>query len=119
MDIISAADQLGIKVDKIESSNKIRQEKRYYIIVHLIREEKAYMGSHKESQSDPQEAKRLALQQLRKYGVQQNDVISFKGMEVTYCDVPTKSVLKGNKLEMQPIKNRWLLPEELEQLLTN
>jgi hypothetical protein len=115
-----SAQALGIKLDDVQESEGLKKEKRYCFIIHILRGKESYIGTTKEPHPDFKEAKRIAINRLKQQlkRIKKHDIISFKCLEFTYCDVPIDSVLKGMIYKMQPVSNRWMTPEEIEELVT-
>ena len=112
MDIKEMAAGLGIDL----TSQKIRTEKRYLVIVEVVHGKRKRVGANKYPNLDPLEAKKEALSCF-KFTIKHTDLISFRCLEIKYADVPIDTVLTGSTYEMQPIFSRWLAPEELKELL--
>jgi hypothetical protein len=119
MSIEDSALALGIEIDDVKNTKKLKKEKRYYVIVHILRGKKSFIGSTPFPNANIKIARKMALADLehRIKKVKKNDIVSIKCLEITYCDVPIDTVLKGVIYKMQPVSNRWMLPEEIEKLI--
>jgi hypothetical protein len=115
MNLENAAAALGIDLSDVQEDTIVHKEKRYHIIIHVLRGKHTFIGSNLVASKDIKIAKREAIKNLKTQldKVKKNDLVSVKALEVTYADVPIDTVLKGPTLSMQPITNRWLSPEEL------
>jgi hypothetical protein len=116
MSLEDAAAALGIELDEVSTEQKLKTEKRYCFIVHVLRGKKAFMGATPEPVTNIKKARRQALKHL--FGqvktMKKNDIVSFKCMEFVYSDVPIDTIVRGVIYKMQPVSNRWMTPEEIE-----
>jgi hypothetical protein len=119
MSLKDAANALGIQLDEVSDIEGLKKETRYCFIIHILRGKKSFVGVTNVPMKDPKKARKIAMKHLQSQvkNVKKNDIISIKCMEVLYCDVPIDTVLKGMMYNMQPVSNRWLLPEEIEKLI--
>jgi hypothetical protein len=98
--------------------HQLVKEKRYCVIIHVLRKKKTFMGANRTPHRDLAEAKKTAWAELiKQVRPKKSDVLTIKCMELEYCDVPINTVLAGTTYEMQPISNRWMTPEELRTIV--
>jgi len=113
MDLNDFKEDLGIELNK---ETKIRSEKRYTVVVELVHKNKRYAFNSGTPIIDPEKAKESVLSKIN-FNITDDDLITFRCIEIIYATVPIETVLTGTKYEMQAIASKWLSPEELKSLI--
>ena len=107
------ASELGIV---LETERKLFSEKRYLVIIEVIKDKKRIVGTNVTPISNLQEAIEISYDKI-KHRITENDSLTYRVMELVFADVPIETLLGGEQYEVQPITSRWLSIDELKQLI--
>jgi len=108
------AKELGIEIEE----KRLFSEKRYLVIIEIIKDEKRHVTSNVTPIADIQKAKKIAIKRAA-IKISENDTMTFRVLELVFAEVPVTTTLLDNKRKyiIEPITSRWLEGEELSQLI--
>src|SRR5215469_12528306 len=117
MNELDYAKELGIDLSEIPDEDIIKYEKKYLVIIEIIRNDKKYSMSNIDPIKDIHEAKKIALSKAA-IKIKDDDTLSFRVLEIHYADVLIESNIQEPFWDFQPIHSRWFYPWEIKEIFT-